>query len=76
MDGSDPLLGTLPKVAVLTGIPLRTCERLASTGRIGPTPIRLGRRKLYRLAEVREWVALGCPGRAEWNARATAGGAQ
>ncbi len=36
---------------------------LVADGRFAPKPIRLGRRKLWRLADIQEWVRLGCPRR-------------
>jgi predicted DNA-binding transcriptional regulator AlpA len=39
---------------------------LHSAGRIGPLPIHLGRRALWRRAEIEAWVEAGCPSRERW----------
>lgn len=62
----EPLLASTADTCKILGIPRRSFERHRSTGRIGPTPIRLGGRKLYRVAELKEWVAAGCPPREVW----------
>jgi predicted DNA-binding transcriptional regulator AlpA len=36
-----------------------------------PSPVRLGGRTLWRVQELREWVAAGCPDRAAWQAMKT-----
>ena len=36
-------------------------------GKFGPMPVtNFGRRKLYRAADVREWLEAGCPSRRNW----------
>ena len=39
---------------------------LHSSGRLGPMPIRLGRRILWNRNELESWVEAGCPARAQW----------
>jgi predicted DNA-binding transcriptional regulator AlpA len=39
---------------------------LHSSGRLGPMPIRLGRRILWNRRELESWVAAGCPARGQW----------
>jgi len=48
-------------------------SRLESAGAIGPRPVRLGGRWLYRLADLEKWAASGngkLPSRDEWLAKA------
>jgi len=42
---------------------------LQSQGRV-PAPVRLGRRTLWSVDELRAWVAAGCPPRERWLAQA------
>jgi hypothetical protein len=42
--------------------------RLEVTGKT-PAAIRLGRKKLYRRAELIAWTEAGCPPRVEWETR-------
>ncbi len=37
-----------------------------SSGRFGPMPVKLGRRSLYRKAELEAWTEAGCPNREKW----------
>ncbi len=39
---------------------------LHSSGRLGPPPIRLGRRTLWVRKDLEQWVDLGCPSRKQW----------
>ncbi len=63
-----PLLLTAKQAAAICGKSLRTWRTWDSAGRI-PQPVRIGRSTLWRAGELREWVAAGCPRRAEWEAR-------
>ncbi|MBP7748480.1 MAG: helix-turn-helix domain-containing protein [Phycisphaerae bacterium] len=47
-------------VGTLLGVSGRTVARMVDAGRL-PAPVRIGRLKRWRLAEVRAWVAAGCP---------------
>jgi predicted DNA-binding transcriptional regulator AlpA len=64
----DQLLVTARQAAHMCGKSLRTWRTWDSTGWI-PRPVRIGRSTLWRADELREWVAAGCPRRAEWEAR-------
>ena len=66
--GASALLVAAPDAARLCGISRATWHRLRSAGKIGPAPIRLGGRVLWRVEELREWVRCGCPPRREWEA--------
>ncbi|MEX2671909.1 MAG: hypothetical protein WD294_07355 [Phycisphaeraceae bacterium] len=37
-----------------------------ASGRIGPRSIKIGRRRLWSVDELRTWAAAGCPHRREW----------
>lgn len=50
----SPLLIDAGQVATLLGIGRSTFFALVSSGRIGPQPIRFGRRRLYQRAEVEQ----------------------
>ncbi len=39
---------------------------LHNTGRLGPLPIRLGRRALWSRRELEAWIADECPARGQW----------
>jgi len=49
----------------------RTVHTWKSAGRL-PTPFRLGGRVLWRVEEIREWLAAGAPELAVWEARKAA----
>jgi predicted DNA-binding transcriptional regulator AlpA len=68
IDGRSPLLLTAKQAATMVGKSLRTWRTWDSAGWI-PRPVRIGRSTLWRADELREWVAAGCPRRAEWEAR-------
>lgn len=62
----EPLMVDIVGVARLLGISRRHAQALDSSGRLGPTPIKLGRSARWDVASIREWVAAGCPIRAKW----------
>ena len=39
---------------------------LHNTGRLGPLPLRLGRRVLWNRKELEAWTANDCPARRQW----------
>jgi predicted DNA-binding transcriptional regulator AlpA len=47
------------------GKSLRTWRSWDSAGLI-PDPVRIGRSTLWRIDELRAWVAAGCPRRKDW----------
>jgi excisionase family DNA binding protein len=55
-----PLLIRADEVARMMGVSERTLWRLLSAGKV-PQPVRIGRSTRWRLAEVRGWIAGGCP---------------
>jgi predicted DNA-binding transcriptional regulator AlpA len=64
----EPLLITAREVAGLTQKSVRSIWRDNAAKRL-PRPLRLGGSVRWRRDEILEWVAGGCPGRAEWEAR-------
>lgn len=52
--------------AEVLGISRTHLYQLATTGEIGPKPIKLGKCALWNYLELRAWVAVGCPGREVW----------
>ena len=62
------LLVTAKQGARMCGKSLRTWRAWDAAGWI-PRPVRIGRSTLWRLDELRTWVAAGCPRRNEWEAR-------
>jgi predicted DNA-binding transcriptional regulator AlpA len=64
---SNALLVAAKQAATMCGKSLRTWRSWDSAGWI-PRPVRIGRSTLWRVDELREWVAAGCPHRSEWEA--------
>ena len=63
-----PLLVTAKQAAAMCEKSLRTWRTWDAAGWI-PRPVRIGRSTLWRVGELQEWVAAGCPRREEWEAR-------
>lgn len=63
----EPLLIPAEQAAELLGISKATLWKHHAS-RLCPSPVRLGHRTLWRLAELKAWVAAGCPPRVKWNA--------
>jgi predicted DNA-binding transcriptional regulator AlpA len=69
--GSEPvpaLLVTARVAAQMCGKSLRTWRTWDAAGRI-PRPVRIGRSTLWRVDELRAWVAAACPCRHQWESR-------
>lgn len=66
--GPSPLLLAARHAASMCGKSLRTWRTWDAAGWI-PRPVRIGRSTLWRADELCEWVAAGCPRRAEWEVR-------
>jgi hypothetical protein len=64
-DSSEPLLLTAFQAAAMLKVAVRTWRNWHAMGRI-PQPIRIGRKTYWRPADLRAWVAAGCPDRATW----------
>ncbi len=57
-DGAE--LMPIGQVAKMVAVSRRTISRLADAGKL-PPPLRIGGSLRWRLADVREWIAAGCP---------------
>jgi hypothetical protein len=68
----EPLAVGREQVAALLSIGLATLDRWDSAGLLGPVGIKKAGRKLWSLAELREWVVSEMLGRREWLARRAA----
>ena len=64
----DPLLVTAKQAAAMCGKSLRTWRTWDAGGLI-PRPRRIGRSVCWDFAELKKWIASGCPRRSEWEAR-------
>ena len=63
-----PILVTARQAAAMCGKSLRTWRSWDSAGWV-PRPVRIGRSTLWRMDELREWAAKGCPRREPEEAR-------
>ena len=61
-----PLLLSAKDSAKLLGIGRTLFYSMHSSGRLGPLPIRLGRRVLWNRRELEAWVEAGRPNRHRW----------
>jgi hypothetical protein len=68
----EPLAVGRDQVAALLSIGVATLDRWDNAGILGPVGVKKGGRKLWALAELREWAAAGMPCRKEWVARRAA----
>lgn len=62
-----PLVADARALAKLLGLGLRTVRTYDTRGLI-PKPVKLGSRVVWRLDEIRAWLATGAPDRATWDA--------
>jgi len=62
----EPLLVDDDGAAAMLGVGVSFFRELLKTGRIGPLPVRLGKRKLHRVDLLRRFVRAGLPDRREW----------
>ena len=58
-DSPDRLI-PIGQVAKMVAVSRRTISRLADAGKL-PAPLRIGGSLRWRLADVRQWIANGCP---------------
>lgn len=61
-----PELVNARDAAHILGISPTFLEQLDASGRLGPQALRLGRRRLWSVEELRSWVRAGLPQREEW----------
>ena len=62
---NSPLAVRAAEAARLIGVKSRHFRALDSSARL-PRGLRLGRAKIWRVDELRAWLAAGCPSRDEW----------
>ncbi|MCE5279940.1 MAG: hypothetical protein ABFD92_16445 [Planctomycetaceae bacterium] len=65
MSDAAPLLVNARRAAELCGVSKSCWWAQLAAGRV-PLPLRLGRRTLWRSADLADWVADGCPPRDQW----------
>ena len=66
-----PLVVDAWRLAKLLDAGVRTVRSWDAAGKL-PIPIRLGGKVVWRLDEIRDWLAAGAPRRDEWQARRAA----
>ena len=64
----EALLLSTGDAAKLIGVGRTHFYGLHSSGRLGPLPVRLGKRTLWNRAELESWVDGGCVCREKWQA--------
>ncbi|MBX9787856.1 MAG: helix-turn-helix domain-containing protein [Pirellulales bacterium] len=62
--GQEPLLITADQLAAWLQVSVRSLWRLRSAGQI-PPPLRLRKAVRWRLADIEDWLAKGCPANSE-----------
>lgn len=68
-----PLLVDTTGVCALLSIGRTRLNQLIQSGQFGPQPVRIssGSKNLYRRMDLEQWIAQGCPPRAQWQEAAT-----
>ncbi len=61
-----PLLIGAAGLAKLLGVSTRSVWNMHASGTLGPLPVRLGARTLWRVSEIQMWTEAGCPMRDRW----------
>lgn len=61
-----PFLVSTAEAAHLLSIGKTLLHQMCSDGRFGPEKIKLGKRTLFSVAEIQEWIKAGMPGRLQW----------
>lgn len=64
VDRSRLALSTAELAAAL-GVSIRLIQRMNASGRL-PRPMRFGRAVRWSVEELRDWIAVGSPGRDRW----------
>jgi len=62
----EKLLVDVTEAAEMLGIGRTLLYEMLVDGRLGPKPVTFGKRKLFRVAELRAWVSADCPAREKW----------
>lgn len=66
-ENEELLLLSARKAAAMCGMSLRTWRTWDAAGFV-PAPVRIGRSTVWRVNELKAWIAAGCPQRGTWNA--------
>jgi predicted DNA-binding transcriptional regulator AlpA len=61
-----PVLVNAKALARMLGLSTSNVHKMNRTGELGPIPVKLGGRRLWRTEEISRWVMAGCPGRMKW----------
>lgn len=66
----EPLLVSAKQITEHRILPfaLRTLRRMDASGKM-PRAVTIGAKKLWKTADLRQWVEMGCPDRVEFEAR-------
>lgn len=62
----EPLLLSVKDTAKTLGISKPMLYQMISDGRFGLMPIKFGRKRLYPVDELKNWIKAGCPIREKW----------
>lgn len=62
----ETLLLSAEDAALLLGVGRTLFYSMHSSGRLGPLPVKLGRRVLWNRKEIEAWTEAGCPARQQW----------
>lgn len=62
----DQLLISSADAAAKLGVGRTLFFEMLCDGRLGPQPIRFGRKTLFRTDELEKWVQADCPPRNQW----------
>ena len=62
----NSLLISAENSAQLLGIGRTLFYSMHSSGRLGPLPVKLGRRTLWNRKELEDWIEANCPPRHQW----------
>ena len=65
-DGNERLLVGTKQASEMLSIGRSHFYSMLSSGQIGPTAHKLGKRSLFSVNELREWVNAGMPPRQKW----------
>ncbi|NLH17343.1 MAG: helix-turn-helix domain-containing protein [Phycisphaerae bacterium] len=68
MDSDIYLLISTEEAAQRLGLCVSSFYQGLSSGRIGPTGVKIGKRRLFDPEELAAWVKAGCPCRRQWMA--------
>jgi excisionase family DNA binding protein len=65
-DSEASLLITARETAKVLGVSPRHLWTMLHNGRLGPSPVRLGRALRFNRLEIEAWLAAGAPARQQW----------